>query len=190
MIDQQRLDRLVEVEMNRRLYSLLMTPRGRVLLVVCGLFIILCVALGGQIYGRHIAANEILAREETIQQLRSERQDLMKESTDQTAKINALQSELAEVKAALEAIMPAENTYNLSPNQSLLVADGLLTIGLVGSPTIRGVNININGKQHAIAAGDAVKIDLDRETKCQVEVQSFDMFKATLNASCVGIVKP
>ena len=48
------------------------------------------------------------------------------------------------------------------------VADGRLTIGLVGSPTNESVNININGKQQKAVSGDVIHIALDSLTSCQV----------------------
>ena len=72
------------------------------------------------------------------------------------------------------------------PNQSLIVADGRLTVGLVGSPANHGITININGKQQKVAAGDVIRVSPDASTACQVQVQSFDMFKAVLVASCAA----
>jgi hypothetical protein len=66
----------------------------------------------------------------------------------------------------------------------VIAADGRLTLGLVGPPTNDGINININGKQQLVAAGDVVRLAPDSSTSCQVEVQSFDMFKAVVTASC------
>ena len=84
----------------------------------------------------------------------------------------------------MDEIIPSKNTYNIKPNQSMIVAGGRLTIGLIGPPTNESVNININGKQHSVATGDVIRLTLDPRTTCQVRVQSFDMFKAVLNASC------
>ena len=36
-----------------------------------------------------------------------------------------LQTKFKHVQATLDAIMPSENTYNIIPNQSIVVADGL-----------------------------------------------------------------
>ena len=124
-----------------------------------------------------------------VLQSRSENQELTSQIADEGAKLAALQVELKSVQDALDAIMPAQNTYSFSPNQSMIVADGNLTIGLIGSPANEGVNININGKMHSAAAGGAIKIPLDPSTTCQVVVRSFDMFKAVLTASCAA-VKP
>src|SRR5262249_51371414 len=95
----------------------------------------------------------------------------------------ALQNKLSTFEVALERIIPSQNTYKIKPNQSMIVASGRLTIGLVGPPTNDSVNININGKQQAMATGDVIKVTLDPSTTCQVRVQSFDMFKVVLNAS-------
>jgi cell division protein FtsB len=175
----------VEVKPSPGLYDSL-TPRARGLLIVAGVFLLLFGALLGHILGRELARLNLLAREETIQLLQAEGQKLKAEIVELTAQLAALQAKLAEVQAALEAIMPTENTYNLNPNQSLVVADGRLTLGLVGSPTNRGINININGKPYTVVAGDAISVAPDPSTTCLVRVQSFDMFKALLNASCTG----
>jgi hypothetical protein len=166
-----------------------MTRGGRLRLAFVAAILILGVAIGGQIYGRVVAAREILERDATIQQLQSEIQKLEVELYFQNGKLAALQSKFTTFQATLETILPAADTYNIDPNQAIIVAGGRLTIGLVGSPTNEGINININGKQHAAAAGDVIHVALDPSTNCQVGVQSFDMFKAVLTASCAG-VKP
>ncbi|MGH6725911.1 MAG: hypothetical protein ACREB8_05120, partial [Pseudolabrys sp.] len=97
-----------------------------------------------------------------------------------------LQTKLTSAEAALKAIMPTENTYNISPNQSIMAAAGRLTIGLVGPPSNDSVNLNINGKQQTVATGDVVKIGLDASTACHVAVLSFDMFKALVSATCTA----
>ena len=95
-----------------------------------------------------------------------------------------MQNKLSTFEAALDEIIPAKNTYNVKPNQSMIVASGRLTVGLIGPPSNDSVNININGKQQTAAPGDVIKVTLDPSTVCQVRVQSFDMFRAVLNASC------
>jgi hypothetical protein len=177
-------DRSVEVEMHPRLYNALMTPGGRFLLIVAAVVLILAVAVGGHIYGRVLASRDMIARDDTIQQLRAEGLKLKAQATDQNAKLTALQTKLTNVQAALDAIVPSENTYNFSPNQSMIVAGGRLTVGLIGAPANGGININVNGKQQLAAAGDVIHVAVDPSTNCQVTVQSFDMFKAMIFASC------
>jgi hypothetical protein len=87
----------------------------------------------------------------------------------------------------LAAIMPVENTFIFNPNQSLVVADGRMTIGLIGLPTNEGINININGKSQLVMVGSIINIALNPTTACQVSVQSFDMFRATLTATCAEV---
>ena len=175
--------------MSPRLYGALTTPRGRFLLVAAGTVLILGVATGGYILGRELHYLNIVARDNTIQRLRSDIQKLSAEITDQNGNLAALQTKLTSVQAALAAIMPSENTYHISPNQSMIVAGGHLTIGLISSPTNERVNINVNGKQQSAAVGDVIHVAVDPSMNCEVRVQSFDMFKAVLNASCAE-VKP
>jgi hypothetical protein len=138
----------------------------------------------GYIFGMNMASFDISAATDLIQQLRAESQKLKQEILEQNAKHAALQAKLAGIQATLEAIMPTQNTYNLSPNQSLIVAEGRLTVGLIGSPGDERINLNVNGKQQAVATGEIIKVALDGSTTCQVQVQSFDMFKAIVTASC------
>ncbi len=71
-----------------------------------------------------------------------------------------------------------------SPINRCWSAGGRITVGLVGQPANQTVTLNINGKEHALAAGDAIAVVNDDKTTCHVTVQSFDMFKATFNTAC------
>jgi hypothetical protein len=66
----------------------------------------------------------------------------------------------------------------------LIVADGKITVGLIGSPANESIMLNVNGKQLAAAAGQVIPAGLDSSANCRVAVQSFDMFKAVLTATC------
>ncbi len=61
-----------------------------------------------------------------------------------------------------------------------------MTVGLMGSPTNQSVTLNVSGKQHVAVAGDVITVALEESTTCQVTVQSFDPFKAILQATCSG----
>jgi hypothetical protein len=172
-----------------RLYVLLTARGGQFLLVLAIVVLMVAGAIGGYMFGLNLTYHDLAAAREQIQQLQPESQRLKKVIVDQNAKLVDLQAELTSVQAALHTITPSENTYNISPNQSLIVAGGHLTIGLIGSPTNESVNINVNGRQKLAATGDVIHIALDPSTTCQVGVQSFDMFKAVLTASC-ATVKP
>lgn len=162
-----------------RLHRMLTANRGGLLLIVA--------ILGGiaaYIIGLNIAYLDIAAARQVLQSLRADNQKLKTQLADQQAKEVVLQGKLAGVQAALDAVIPSENTYNIKPNQSLIVAGGRLTIGLIGSPTNESININVNGKHQSAATGDIINIALEPPTTCQVRIQSFDMFKAVLAASC------
>jgi hypothetical protein len=143
----------------------------------------------GYLLGRDLANRPLADATQLIRQLQPENQRLKTQVAAENARIASLQAKLKSIQAALDAMSPAKNTYKISPNQSVIVADGRLTIGLIGSPTNRSVTININGKQHTAVSGDVFDIASDPSTTCQVRVQSFDMFKATLTALCAA-VKP
>ena len=97
-----------------------------------------------------------------------------------------MQAKLDKAQATLNAIMPSQNTFNIHPNQSLVVGDGRLTVGLVGSPSNESVTLDINGKRAVGGRRPGRQRGAGLLDQCQVQVQSFDMFKAVLFASCTG----
>jgi hypothetical protein len=162
-----------------RLYRRFAANPGRWLFIIA-----LLVGIGCYIIGLNVGHFDIGIAQQTVQQLRSDNQKLKTQIADLAATQVALQNKVATFESALDEIIPAKNTYNIKPNQSMIVASGRLTIGLIGPPTNQGVNINVNGKQQSVASGDVINVTLDPQTTCRVRVQSFDMFKAVLNASC------
>jgi hypothetical protein len=136
-------------------------------------------------YGRYLATSDIRERDNTIQQLQGEIQRLEGQITEEDGKLTAMQSRLTRLQEAMDALVPTQNTYTLNPDQSLVVADGHLTIGLIGLPMNGSININVNGKQQVASAGDVIHAGADLGLDCQVRVQSFDMFKAVITAGCV-----
>ncbi len=167
----------------------LLTRRRRVYILLIETLLILGVALIGHITGRELARRQIVQREQTIQQLREERQQASAELNARADRILTLQTRLNHVQSALDEIVPSENIYVMRPNQSLVVAGGRVTVGLVGSPGIQGVNINVNGTQQLVNAGDVIQVKLDETRQCNVTVQSFDMFKAVVHATCAADAK-
>jgi hypothetical protein len=106
---------------------------------------------------------------------------------DLQAKLGALQAKLKGVQAALDAVMPSANKYQIGSNESVIVADGHLTIALVGLPLWNNtVDLNINGKPYLAAAGDLINVTIDPSMNCRVKVMSFDGLnaQAVVNATC------
>jgi cell division protein FtsB len=160
--------------------------RRRAVLLVATLVLTVGGAVVGYYLGRSLAAQPLLSATKQVQQLQPENQRLKTANLDLNAKLVSLQGQLTKSQTTLEAIMPSDNTYNIAPNQSIIVANGRLTIGLIGAPTNSTVNVNINGKQQSAVTGDVFKITPDQTTTCQVRVQSFDMFRAILSAACTA----
>ena len=147
---------------------------------------IACILIFGHLYGRWLSARDLGGRDNAIEQLRAETQKTKRQLDEMSAKATQLQVKLEQAQASLNAIMPAKDTYNISPNQSLIVGNGRLSVGMVGSPANEGVTLNVNGKVQTVAAGQVVDAAPDASTACHVQVQSFDMFKAVLVATCGG----
>jgi hypothetical protein len=140
----------------------------------------------GYYFGRNLALRPLQNATKVIGQLQPENQRLKTAIIDQNAKLVALQSNLTHAQHDLELIRPKKNTYVVTTNQSIRVADGRLTVGLVGPPTNSNIIININGKQQTAVTGDVIKLAPDPSTTCQVGIQGFDMFTAIITASCAG----
>ena len=183
MTDRTDAGRSVRGRFRRRWFG---TAESRVVAVAALLIAIVAIMIGGHLYGRYLANRDLGGREAAIEQLTSEGEKLKRQMTEKDVQISSLQAKLKSTQATLDAIMPAANTYNIIPNQSMIVGDGHLTIGLVGSPGNEGVTLNINGKQQTLAAGQVVTVAPDASANCQLSVQSFDMFNAVVNASCSG----
>ena len=159
---------------------------SRLVSVVACIVAVVVILVGGHLYGRYLASKDLGGRDNAIEELRTESQRQKRNIDQKSAQLTDLQVTLDKTKALLESIMPTKDTYNIMPNQTLIVADGRVTVGLVGSPGNDNVTLNVNGKQQVVAAGQAIKAGADPSANCQVAVQSFDMFKAVLIASCAG----
>jgi len=171
--------------MSTRQYDPVTTRRSR-LWSPAGIVLVLFIMVSGYFWGRQFNARDIQQRDAAIQQLQSDAQRLAADIADQNATLTALRAELSSTKATLDAITPSLNIYNINPNQSLIAADGRLTIGMIGSPGNEGIDLNVNGKQQKVAAGDVIHVSPDPSTACQVQIQSFDMFKAQFTVSCAA----
>jgi H+/gluconate symporter-like permease len=157
---------------------------NRSIIIAACLISAAAIVIGGHLYGRFLANRELGGRDTAIEQLRTESQRQKRQNDQQSAQLTEMATKLKGVQAKLDAIMPAANTYDIIPNQTLLVADGHLAVGLIGAPGNEGITLNINGKQQTVAAGQVVSVAVDQSTSCLVSVQSFDMFKAVLTATC------
>jgi hypothetical protein len=152
-------------------------PIGRALII----FVVFAVAF---LIGRGFHYHDVMTREETIQQLQKTDQQLETMVNQQNTDLVSLRNQVASLKAKLEAIMPAENTYNIDPNHAINVADGRLTVGWVGLPTVDSITININGTPQAVAVGDIVRVSPDAATACELRLQSFNIQLARFTALC------
>ncbi|MGB7178773.1 MAG: hypothetical protein WBD33_18185 [Xanthobacteraceae bacterium] len=159
---------------------------GRFVSVVACIVAIVVILVGGHLYGRYLANKDLGGRDAAIEQLQSESQQQKRNIDQKSAQLTQMQVQLDKTKAQLEALMPTKDTYNIMPNQTLIIADGRVAVGLIGSPGNESVLLNVNGKQQAVAAGQVIAASADASANCQVAVQSFDMFKAVLTATCAG----
>jgi hypothetical protein len=168
-------------------YGLFTTAKGRAFLLVASLAIIAATAIFSHLYGRHLAIEAIRESESAIRQLELERQQLEIEKSGQVTRMQAMNTATDRLQAQLDAIVPSKNRYTINPNQSLLVADDHLTVGMIGVPGMDGIEINVNGEHHLAAVGDVIHATAGPSTACDVKIQSFDMFNAQITATCAEI---
>ena len=181
MSDRPNMSRSASTAPRRRLLPI---DDNRFVIGAACVITVVAILVGGHLYGRYLSARDLGGRDNAITQLRAQDQKTKRELDAKSAEVTELQVKLDKAQAALNAIMPSQNTFNIQPNQAIVVAEGRLTVGLVGSPSNESVTLNIDGKEQAVAAGQIVEVSPDPSTKCQVQVQSFDMFKAVLVAAC------
>src|SRR5580704_9299797 len=162
--DRRTTDCQRQVWMSADAHGLFMTRRGRVAVFAVCVVIIAAVAIFGRFYGQHLAYTAMQDRDSAIRQLELERQKLELEKSSQMSNMKDMHTEASRLQAQLDAIIPSQNRYYINPNQSLLVADGRLTIGLVGAPGPNGVEININGKRQMAVVGDVIHVAPDPST--------------------------
>jgi hypothetical protein len=155
--------------------------RGRRFLFLFGIIV---GAVSAYLLGLELAYRDMVVVKQETLRLQSEIDRLKRQSVLQESNLTMAQAKIKSIQAALDEVMPSKDTYIITPNQSMLVAGGRLSIGLIGAPTNASVTMNINGKTQFASSGDTVNVALDSSTTCRVRVESFDMFKATITATC------
>ena len=155
--------------------------RGRRPLTV---IVILAVIIGAYVLGEQMSLRDLNNAKQLILQLQTEGQRFKEQTAEQNNKLLTLENTVGKLTATLNELVPSKDTYQLAGNQSLIVANGRLTVGLVGAPTNQGVTVNINGKQQTVTSGDVIEVVVNPSTTCHVRIQAFDMFQARVTATC------
>jgi len=159
---------------------------GRLIFIAVVAILLVGGGIGTFFFFRNLAYGDLVTARQKVEQLQAEGEVLKKQVDSQAVQINSLQMELTQTKDDLEKIRPAKDRYAIPPNESRIVADGQLTIGLIGSPANESITLSINGKQQSAIAGQVINVASGASTNCQVTIQSFDMFKALIVATCTG----
>jgi hypothetical protein len=105
-------------------------------LIMAVAFVIMClgILIGGHLYGRYIGSFVSPGLDDTMTRLRAEGQNAKRMSDARAAQLTTMGVKLERTQATLDSIMPAPSTYVIKPNQTLIVGDGLLPVGMVGAP--------------------------------------------------------
>jgi len=155
--------------------------RGTIFTLV---LVILAATIGAFLLGVYVTSRDLANLRLLVGSLRAETQKAKQELVSQRAANSSLQGRLGAISAELEAIQPAKGTYNFRPNQSIVLADGRLTIGLVGAPGSNNVLLNVNGEQKKASTGDVIQVAAGPNATCRMAVQRFDLFNALINVTC------
>ncbi len=157
------------------------TPRGRLIL---RWIVILIIAIIGYTLGRRTSTILVEDYKQTNAQYLSDNRKLNASNAQLIADMASLEKKMKELQEEVEKLTNASNNHRINTNESLTILEGRLTLGLIGIPSADRVALNINGKQHNLAAGSVVEVVLDPSTTCRIEVVSFAIKFATVNASC------
>jgi hypothetical protein len=166
--------------------SRLFRAGNRLVMAVALVIMFLGILIGGHLYGRYLASFYSPSIDNTIEELRNSVLKENRKKDSLSLELTRMEAKLESVQAALDSIMPSPNTYTIYPNQTRIVGDGHLMVGMVGAPGNDAIMLNVNGKQQPLAAGQTINVAPNPATQCQLSVQSFDLFKATLVAACSG----
>ncbi len=181
----ERTERARLVAENSRLRATL-AREGRLMFLGTVAILLVGGGIGTFVFFRNLAYGDLVAARQRIDQLQTEGENLRRQVNDQNVQMNTLSADLTRTKADLETIRPSKDRYAIPPNESRIVADGRLAIGLVGSPANESITLSINGKQQTAIAGQVINVAPDPSTNCQIGVQSFDMFNAQITATCAA----
>ena len=148
--------------------------------------VIFIIALGCYTLGRHSSAHAIEDYQTRNAQLSSDNGRLASDNKNQALQITNLQDQLKSAQGELNDILRPARNFEIRANESEPVSIGQLIIGLVGTPKNESVDLNINGKQQSVAAGDVVNLELP--ITCRIQVMSFDVLKssAAVNTVCAA----
>jgi hypothetical protein len=114
--------------------------------------------------------------------LQKDNQQLTNDKSSQAVQMTNLQDQMKTMQARMDTVMGQLGTFDLNPNESVVIAGGRLTVGLVGSPANDRATINVNRKQQSMASGDVIDVQLS--TTCHVGLKSFEMLKAVVTTTC------
>jgi hypothetical protein len=114
--------------------------------------------------------------------LQKENQQLTNDKSSQATQMTGLQDQLKTMQGRMDTVMGQLGTFDLNPNESVVIAGGRLTVGLVGSPANDRATINVNRKQQSMATGDVIDVQLS--TTCRVGLKSFEMLRAVVTTTC------
>src|SRR5262249_32284859 len=118
-------------------------PRSFLYRMFTGRWLFLLTILVGVVaylIGLNVRYLDIAGARQLIQQLRTDNQKLKTQIADLNATQVALQNRLSTFEAALDEIIPSKNTYNIKPNQSMIVAAGRFTGGAFWGPPHANIN--------------------------------------------------
>src|SRR3569833_3212434 len=111
--------------------------------------VVIVLSLFSYLAGMYAISRDLTQTRLLLQAAQTETQKARRDLAAQNSSQSNLMAQLQKPKAELEAIRPSKDSLVISPNQSITVTEGLLTIGLIGSPTNGSFSLNVNGARHA-----------------------------------------
>jgi hypothetical protein len=90
------------------------------------------------------------------------------------------------MKAKYDEVLSSTRNLEIKANETKPMSIASIEIGVIGTPMIDSVNLNVNGKKQVVSAGDVVSVDFT----CNIRVLSIDLLKSVARIGSGCAIKP
>lgn len=132
--------------------------------------------------GRAVMTYDINNLREQFEILQKRNKVSMDDADREREQKKALTATLTDTQGQLKDAFSPYRTIVVNSNDTISIATGSFTVGLVGPPTGDKITISINGRPETLSVTGSTTVSAS--SSCQIQVKSFDMFKAALVATC------
>jgi hypothetical protein len=149
-------------------------------------FFFLVVGIACYSLGRYTIGQEVENYKLRNAQLSSDNGKLGADVKAAAVQTTNLQEQLAAMKAKYDEVLSSTRNLEIKANETKPMSIASIEIGVIGTPMIDSVNLNVNGKKQVVSAGDVVSVDFT----CNIRVLSIDLLKSVARIGSGCAIKP